>query len=483
MSAVPVIDNSPITMGNVSGMECLCGNCGISYTLEELRDQAGTVYLNGTPDCLYGGPLDIRYDMDRVAEILTPDEVKRRYFERPNFWLLKELLPVNDIMVDPCRPFTPLLKSTVIGPSLGIDLYLKLDTYNPTGSFKDRPTTMAFNKALEDGGYNEVYVASTGNLAISTAYFASQNGIACKVFVPKVLSERKKSVIRHYLDIATPISGTNELIDFEGNYDGANMYSLQLANEINDKALAEHGKRSTFIPNSIFRAYYKEGSKSSGTESMLQLLHGYNLSPDRDVKIIYPGGSGALACSSMKGIRELKQLGIFNNPVSLFMAQPENCAPIVNAIHQAQELSQSQPYQDIRDDVRVQPVKVMEDTTLATSIAIGDPGSGYQTVDVAIESNGGGFKISEQEIFERVLELQAKENVFAQFVGGVTLAATYHGRESGAFKENDVVVVNITGTGRQRIEDDLRKHGTIYHLEKEVETVLQLETTLQLKGL
>ena len=70
--------------------------------------------------------------------------------------------------------------------------------------------------------------------------------------------------------------------------------------EINDTCM-----KKSFVPNSSFRPYYKEGSKTSGTEIALQLK---NL--DEEVNIVYPLGSGALFCSAYKGIEEFRKLGV-----------------------------------------------------------------------------------------------------------------------------------------------------------------------------
>ena len=78
---------------------------------------------------------------------------------------------------------TPLVRAPRLGAVLGVDLWLKLEGLNPTGSFKDRGMTLALSKAAEDGA-TAVVCASTGNTSASAAAYAARAGIRCVVVVP-----------------------------------------------------------------------------------------------------------------------------------------------------------------------------------------------------------------------------------------------------------------------------------------------------------
>ena len=78
---------------------------------------------------------------------------------------------------------TPLLHAPRISRRLGVELYLKLEGANPTGSFKDRGMTVAMSKAVE-GGAQAVICASTGNTAASAAAYAARAGITAVVLQP-----------------------------------------------------------------------------------------------------------------------------------------------------------------------------------------------------------------------------------------------------------------------------------------------------------
>src|SRR3989338_2037960 len=151
---MPSVDKTTEKLGFVTHLECL--SCGEIYTLERLKKEQGTILVNICYDvCM--GPLDVKYDYEKIKKILTKDELNKR---QDTYWKIRELLPANEIIVGKNRKFSPLVKSKTIGKELGINLYLKLDCDEafPTRSFKDRPVAMAFNKAIE-AGYSQVYVA------------------------------------------------------------------------------------------------------------------------------------------------------------------------------------------------------------------------------------------------------------------------------------------------------------------------------------
>ncbi len=415
------LDRSPERLGNVTHLECLntYGGCGRKYTLKELMDRNGTIFAYVCDSCFDG--LDVRYDMDAAAS--GADEIRNR----PDaFWKARELLPVNKIYIDPLRPFTPLVRADRLSNELGIDLYIKSECENPTKTFKDRPVTMAFNNALE-AGYGSVYVASTGNLAVSTAYFARMLGMNAHVMIPASLGMAKKEAILRY--------GPEELIELDGSYDQANMKMNLVLDRVN-----QNNGHKAFVPNASFRPYYKEGSKTNGMEIAFQLDQA-GIDPERPACLVYPVGSGALFCSAYKGVDELRSIGLTRRPVRMWAAQAENSAPIIYGIETGS----------------INPVK--NPRTVAKSIAIGDPGSGYQALSVIRKSKGGGWAVSERDIIDGVLELYEKEGIFSQDVGGVVLAGIRQGVSRGDIKPGDLVVANITGAGFNRFEDDLKEYG------------------------
>ena len=99
----------------------------------------------------------------------------------------RQYLPVdeNTPVVSLCEGNTPLIKADNLASAIGLDieLYLKYEGLNPTGSFKDRGMTMAVTKALESGS-KAVICASTGNTSASAAAYAARAGLQCHVLIP-----------------------------------------------------------------------------------------------------------------------------------------------------------------------------------------------------------------------------------------------------------------------------------------------------------
>jgi len=129
---------------------------------------------------------------------------------------------------------TPLIPAKNLAAAIGldIDLYLKFEGVNPTGSFKDRGMTMAISKAVEEGA-RAVICASTGNTSASAAAYAAKCGLKAYVLIPegKIALGKLSQAMMHGADV----------IQIEGNFDEAlklvvdisRNYPVTLVNSIN----------------------------------------------------------------------------------------------------------------------------------------------------------------------------------------------------------------------------------------------------------
>jgi len=377
-------------MGKILHLECR--ECHAHYPAERL-------YF--CPACF--GPLDVKYRYDGV-------KWSRSFFQNAskNLWRYFDLLPIEDKskIVDIGAGFTPLIKATRLGKSLGLrNLYIKNDTVNPTFSFKDRPAGVGVSKALEFG-LKAVGCASTGNLAAATAAYAAKAGLRCYIFVPRGV-EREK--IAHAL-IYSPT-----VIEVNGSYDTANRVAAQAA-EVYDIG----------VVNINLRTYYVEGSKTLGFEIVEQL--GWQ-PPDH---IITPVGSGAMLLAISKGLDEFEQLGLINSSkVKFTAAQPSGCAPIVEAFHRGSDI--------------IEPVE--QPQTLAKSLAIGEPGDGVYVLRKLRECRGYAEAVSDLEIVEGIKLLAETEGIFSEPAGGVVVGALKRLVEDGRVDPDETIVCLITGSG------------------------------------
>src|SRR5213080_4972843 len=312
-------------MGHVRGLRCRA--CGAEFP---------AVQLAVCESCF--GPLEVTYELSAVRDSFRRADLAGR---PRDLWRYRELLPVLDesARVDLAVGCTPLRRAADLGEALDVrEVWVKDDTVNPTYSFKDRPVAVAVAKARE-WDLPAVGCASTGNLAAATAAAAAKAHLPCYVFAPASLEPAKLLVPRIYGGIVVPIDGT---------YDDANRVALQVAD-----------RRGWGFVNLNLRPYYAEGSKTLMFETWEQL--GFDL-PD---VIVAPLGSGLLLTSLEKGYRELSELGeARERPPRLVGTQPAGCAPIVRGFESA--------------DGRPKPVRKPD--TIVESLAIGDPGSGFEAI-------------------------------------------------------------------------------------------------------
>ena len=160
-----------ITEGHTLAISATCSMCGKRVSLER-------IYRCG----VCGGPLDIDYDYAKVGRASFDGTSGTR---TDGMWVYRELLPVSPgYVVTLGEGQTPLLKAERLGRSVGLrSLWVKDETRKPTGSFKDRPISVAVSQAREMGT-DVVVTASTGNAAAAMAAYAAKAGIRAVVLVP-----------------------------------------------------------------------------------------------------------------------------------------------------------------------------------------------------------------------------------------------------------------------------------------------------------
>ena len=131
-----------------------------------------------------GAPLFARYDLDKVRESVSKDELADR---EPTMWRYAEVMPVEErkFRVSLGEGFTPLMQAISLGKSIGVpNLMIKDEGANPTGSFKARGLSTAISRALELGS-KDVAIPSAGNAGGATAAYAARAGLRAHVFMPR----------------------------------------------------------------------------------------------------------------------------------------------------------------------------------------------------------------------------------------------------------------------------------------------------------
>ena len=356
------------------------------------------------------GPLEVVYDYEKIAAATSRETIAAG---PPSIWRYANLLPaVNDGAVDLGAGYTPLVRADRLAAELGLgELWLKNDTLNPTGSFKDRVVSVALARARAMG-FKVAACASTGNLANSVAAHAARAGMRHVVFIPSNLEAGKV--------VTTAVYGPS-LIAVDGSYDDVNRLCAELASEHPTWAFV----------NVNLRTYYAEGSKTLAFETVEQL--GWE-APDH---VVVPVASGSQLTKIARGFRELHKVGLLDEEphVRISGAQAEGCSPVATAFTEGHEY--------------IRPVKP---STIAKSLAIGNPADGPYALDEVRRSGGGLEAVSDQEIVDAMLLLARTEGIFAETAGGVTVATLARLAAKGVVRSDERVVAYITGAGLKTIE-------------------------------
>jgi threonine synthase len=348
------------------------------------------------------GPLDPVYDWVELRRTATRDAIESG---PPNLWRYAPLLPVEPPAEARLAPgFTPLLRAPRLAAALGVgELWLKLDTANPTHSFKDRVVAVAAAKAAELG-LTTLACSSTGNLANAVAARAAAEGLEAVVLCPADIEAEKL--------VATAVYGAT-VFAVDGTYDDCSRLSVELSFEL----------PWAFV-NVGLRSYYAEGSTTLAFEVAEQL--GWRL-PDA---VACPIASGALYSKLHQGFDQLRRLGLVQEAAPrLYGGQGAGCAPVAAAF---------------ADDRAVVPVRP---STVARSLAIGSPADGDLAVATARASEGAIYAVPEEEIGEEMTALAESEGVFGETAAGVALGALREAVRRGELGDADEIVLVVTGDG------------------------------------
>ncbi|KAB2334740.1 threonine synthase [Cytobacillus depressus] len=309
----------------------------------------------------------------------------------------KDYLPINEHtpMLSLNEGNTPLIRLNKLSDEWGIDLYVKTEGTNPTGSFKDRGMVMAVAKAKEEGS-ETVICASTGNTSAAAAAYAARAGLRCIVVIPEGKIAMGK--------LAQAVMYGAEIISIEGNFDDA----LAMVRKISET-------EPITLVNSV-NPYRLEGQKTGAFEICDQ-LGGH--APD--ILALPVGNAGNISAywKGFKEYHEAKQTGL----PRMHGFEAEGSAAIVHN-------------------------QVIENPeTIATAIRIGNPASWHLANAALEESNGKIDEVSDEEILCMYRKLASTEGIFAEPASCASLAGIYKQLRNGEIPHKTRVVAILTGNG------------------------------------
>jgi threonine synthase len=311
----------------------------------------------------------------------------------------RDRLPVHDDtrIISLGEGNTPLIRLHNIPRLIGknVDIYVKYEGLNPTGSFKDRGMTMAVTKAVEEGS-KAIICASTGNTSAAAAAYAARAGITCFVLIPEgkiALGKLAQAMIHGAV-----------VIQIKGNFDAG----MQLVKEVAEQA-------PVTIVNSI-NPYRLHGQKTAAFEIVEEL----GTAPD--FHCIPVGNAGNITAHWM-GYTEYRDHGIVNNVPRMVGYQAAGAAPFMRG-HM-----------------------VDNPETIATAIRIGHPQSWDKAWVVQKESKGWFDECNDEEILATQKLLAEKEGVFCEPASATSLAGALRDINIGKIPEGSKVVCTLTGHG------------------------------------
>lgn len=360
-----------------------CYACGNEYELNERKR------------CSCGEPLWVTTD---ATEFKWPETTISN-----GLWRYTELLPTDRVAgIVSGAGQTPLVRTPRLNEYAGCRVYIKDEGENPTGSFKDRGSSVGAAYA-DHVSTRWLGTVSHGNMAMSMSANAASLGLSCLVLVPAHIPEARLGLIAQY---------DPQILKVEGDYGQLYYDTIEQSKTLPIEFV------NSDTPLRI------EGQKTVVFEICEQFPN------ERPDAIVLPVSSGGHASAVWKGLRELRQAGLIGELPRLYFAQTKGVDPIAQAF---------------RDGTSVTPIEPRD--TIAFSIANGSPPSGNRALQAARQTGGGVVSVTDDAIRDALRRCAADAGVCAEPSSATPLAAIHQLAEKGELSSDDGVVVITTGTG------------------------------------
>lgn len=311
----------------------------------------------------------------------------------------RDWLPVGDDtrIISLNEGATPLIRLNNLPRDLqrDVDLYVKYEGLNPTGSFKDRGMTMAVTQAVAEGS-RAIICASTGNTSAAAAAYAARAGITAFVLIPdgKIALGKLAQAMMHGAVV----------LQIEGNFDAG----MQLVKEVAEEA-------PVTIVNSI-NPYRLQGQKTAAFE----IIDTLGRAPDYHC---LPVGNAGNISAYWMGYSEYHARGVVGQRPVMCGYQASGAAPFL----------------------RGHPVENPE--TVATAIRIGNPQSWDKAVAAQTESGGWFDEFDDPQILNAQKLLAQREGIFCEPASAISIAGAMNDICAGRIPEGSTVVCTLTGHG------------------------------------
>jgi threonine synthase len=323
----------------------------------------------------------------------------------------RDFLPITDAtpVISMGEGATPLVPLTKLSECLELDVHVKLEGLNPTGSFKDRGMCFAMSKAVEEGA-TAVICASTGNTSAAAAAYAARAGLTCAVIIPGGKIALGK--------LAQALIYGAKVLAVDGNFDDA----LRIVRELSEK-------HPIALVNSL-NPYRLEGQKTAAFE----VCDALGDAPDA---LCIPVGNAGNISAYWMGFNEYREAGLSHRLPRMMGFQAEGAAPLVHG------------------EVVTAP------ETIATAIRIGNPVRGEQALTAMTDSGGGVDLVTDDEILAAYRMLASSEGVFCEPSSASSVAGLIKAHAAGRFAPGERVVCVLTGNGLKDPDTAIAQSGSV----------------------
>ncbi len=374
--------------------------------------------------------MQVVYDED---ELTTAIRALDRRTPITDMWHYRSLLPIEDQnIVTLGEGGTPLLAAPRLGAKLGIpNLFLKDESRNPTGSFKDRLGAGAVS-AAKQLGRSAVVGSSSGNAGAAVAALAARAGLPCIMFTTAqfpLAMKTQMEIFGSYL-LAAPTTQDRWTL-METGVDRLNWFPV------------------TVYMNPFFgsNAYGIEGYKTIGYEIVDQSA----VLPDH---IVFPVGAGDAFSGAYKALTEYARAGVIDRiPV---MHAAEVFGPLEKALLEGTDV--------------VAPIDTHGASTVAVSV--GSNMSTYQALNVLQRTGGVARTATNEQMLRAQRDLAELEGIWVETSSALSVAALPSMIESGAIDPDSRIVVVLTSTGLKDPETTAAELPPIPAVEADFESAL-----------
>ena len=368
-----------------------CIQCGKEYKRDEVKYLCPDCSKSYEPGMPLKGVLTAEFDYDLIKSKFNRENPDLNLFSAVEKKFYPGFFHGN----------TPFHKSVRLCGLTGFEnLYLKNDTLNPSGSYKDRASFLVVAEAIRIGE-EKIVTASTGNAASSLAAVCASAGKSALIFAPESAPAAKLLQMQVY---------GAEVFKVKGTYDDAFKLSIEYTND-----------NGGLNRNTAYHPLTIEGKKTSALEMFVQ----NNFKPPDAVLV--PVGDGVIISGVYKGFYDLKMCGLIEKIPELICVQSENSNAISDFI-------ETGVYRDAANPA-----------TVADSISVKTPSNAYMARNAVIASGGFAVTVSDKEIMEAQKTLAASTGIYAEPSSAAVLAGLLKSKTKLDKKKQ--IVLLITGSG------------------------------------